>query len=351
MLRLSPPRGELLADADLFQATVGGAESNVAVALAALGGRVAWIGGLPDHALGARWPASCGPAAWTRRASCGARRAASACTGRRARRRGRPWSSTTARARRRRRSARGPGGTPRRRHPCRRLRRHGGARPHGAALAAALPGARRPARRAPLPRHQLPLPAVARRARPPGAAGAGRAGGGGGQFGRRRASRRSASKAADGDLAATLQREVAPQAELAVVTHGDRGASAWSATHGTVSPAGHDVEVVDGLGAGDALLAGLVWSDLEGRPPGDGLAAGAPGPHWPAPCAATTRASRRPTSSACCGTTGRRRPGDAARRLRDPAAPPAHHRHRSRDAGVEHIARAVWAGGDRPGRG
>ena len=80
--------------------------------------------------------------------------------------------------------------------------------------------------------------------------------------------------APDGELAGALRREVAPRAELVVVTLGDRGAAAWGPEHGAVEARGHDVEVVDGLGAGDALLAGLVWSEIAGRPPADALAAG-----------------------------------------------------------------------------
>lgn len=52
MLRLSVPAGERLQDADTLQVHVGGAESNVASALARLGRNCAWLGRLPDSALG-----------------------------------------------------------------------------------------------------------------------------------------------------------------------------------------------------------------------------------------------------------------------------------------------------------
>lgn len=54
MVRFSPPSGESLESAPAFQADPGGAESNVAVALARLGLRVGWISRLPDNALGRR---------------------------------------------------------------------------------------------------------------------------------------------------------------------------------------------------------------------------------------------------------------------------------------------------------
>lgn len=52
MLRLSVPLGERLDDARALQVEVGGAESNVCVALARLGRRCGWVSRLPDHALG-----------------------------------------------------------------------------------------------------------------------------------------------------------------------------------------------------------------------------------------------------------------------------------------------------------
>lgn len=54
MLRLSVPSGDRLDSAAAFEVHVGGAEANVAVALAALGRRVAWVSVLPDNSLGRR---------------------------------------------------------------------------------------------------------------------------------------------------------------------------------------------------------------------------------------------------------------------------------------------------------
>jgi 2-dehydro-3-deoxygluconokinase len=54
MLRLSPPAHGRLEHADTLDLHVGGAESNVAVALARLGRRVAWVSALPDTPLGRR---------------------------------------------------------------------------------------------------------------------------------------------------------------------------------------------------------------------------------------------------------------------------------------------------------
>ncbi|GAC1384150.1 MAG: sugar kinase [Herpetosiphon sp.] len=52
MLRLSVPTGLRLDDTRTLDLEVGGAESNVLVALARLGRRCGWISRLPDHALG-----------------------------------------------------------------------------------------------------------------------------------------------------------------------------------------------------------------------------------------------------------------------------------------------------------
>lgn len=52
MLRLSVPIGKRLDDARLLDVEVAGAECNVCYALARLERRVAWVGRLPDHALG-----------------------------------------------------------------------------------------------------------------------------------------------------------------------------------------------------------------------------------------------------------------------------------------------------------
>jgi 2-dehydro-3-deoxygluconokinase len=54
MLRLSPPALGRLEHADLLEMHAGGAESNVAVALARLGRRAAWCSALPDSPLGRR---------------------------------------------------------------------------------------------------------------------------------------------------------------------------------------------------------------------------------------------------------------------------------------------------------
>lgn len=54
MIRFSPPFGESLEGASVFHVDPGGAESNVAVALARLGLQVGWISRLPDNALGRR---------------------------------------------------------------------------------------------------------------------------------------------------------------------------------------------------------------------------------------------------------------------------------------------------------
>lgn len=54
MLRLSPPRGQRLSRVDNLDVHVGGAESNVAVAAAALGVEAAWLSALPDTDLGER---------------------------------------------------------------------------------------------------------------------------------------------------------------------------------------------------------------------------------------------------------------------------------------------------------
>jgi 2-dehydro-3-deoxygluconokinase len=54
MLRLSPPSHGRLEHANLLELHVGGAESNVAAALARLGRRTAWCSALPDTPLGRR---------------------------------------------------------------------------------------------------------------------------------------------------------------------------------------------------------------------------------------------------------------------------------------------------------
>ncbi len=54
MLRLSPPSGSRLSRTDRFDVNVGGAESNVAVAAAALGTDATWLSALPEGPLGQR---------------------------------------------------------------------------------------------------------------------------------------------------------------------------------------------------------------------------------------------------------------------------------------------------------
>jgi 2-dehydro-3-deoxygluconokinase len=54
LLRLSPPAPRLMAQADVLDVTVGGAEANVAAGLAMLGHAVKFCGLVPDNALGAK---------------------------------------------------------------------------------------------------------------------------------------------------------------------------------------------------------------------------------------------------------------------------------------------------------
>jgi 2-dehydro-3-deoxygluconokinase len=54
LLRLSPPQGDRLVTAGEFDAYVGGAEANAAVAAAQLGAETAWLSRLPDSPLGKR---------------------------------------------------------------------------------------------------------------------------------------------------------------------------------------------------------------------------------------------------------------------------------------------------------
>lgn len=54
MVRLTADAGIRLEEAGALRVTIGGTESNVAVALARLGRRTAWLSALPDNALGAR---------------------------------------------------------------------------------------------------------------------------------------------------------------------------------------------------------------------------------------------------------------------------------------------------------
>lgn len=54
MIRLTADTGTRLEEAGSLRMTIGGTESNVAVALARLGRRTAWLSALPDNALGQR---------------------------------------------------------------------------------------------------------------------------------------------------------------------------------------------------------------------------------------------------------------------------------------------------------
>jgi 2-dehydro-3-deoxygluconokinase len=54
MIRLAPPNFERIAQASSFDLQVGGAESNIAIGLAKLGFKTAWISRLPKNALGDR---------------------------------------------------------------------------------------------------------------------------------------------------------------------------------------------------------------------------------------------------------------------------------------------------------
>ncbi len=54
MIRLSPPVPQRLEQAAVLEVNIGGAESNIAIALARLGFRTAWLSRLPDNAWGQR---------------------------------------------------------------------------------------------------------------------------------------------------------------------------------------------------------------------------------------------------------------------------------------------------------
>ncbi len=54
MIRLSPPVPQRLEQTAVLEVNIGGAESNVAIALARLGFRTAWLSRLPDNAWGQR---------------------------------------------------------------------------------------------------------------------------------------------------------------------------------------------------------------------------------------------------------------------------------------------------------
>jgi 2-dehydro-3-deoxygluconokinase len=77
----------------------------------------------------------------------------------------------------------------------------------------------------------------------------------------------------DEDLPAALRR-VATNASFVVVTLGERGAIAWDKQAGCIAARPPAVEVADPLGAGDALVAGVIWAELAGQNAGAQLEAG-----------------------------------------------------------------------------
>jgi len=78
----------------------------------------------------------------------------------------------------------------------------------------------------------------------------------------------------DRDTALALgRRAVAAGAGMAVVTRGRRGSLAVGAT--VIEVAAEPVDVVDTLGAGDALIAGVIAARLRGMDPAQALAEGA----------------------------------------------------------------------------
>jgi 2-dehydro-3-deoxygluconokinase len=275
MIRLSPPRGDVLVDAQTLHVTVGGAESNVAVALASLGADARWLSALPDSALGRRVAgeiASSGVdvshVAWTpdgrvglyfvehgvppRPAAVLYDRAGSAAASMHVRDLTGGLDGAT--------HAVVSGVT-------------AALAPNGAALAAAFveEAASRAARIYVDVNYRSRLWSPAD-ARPVLAALASRA----------TVVVCSAADAravlgldgADDELARALHSAVAPRAELVVITLGRNGAVAWQRDEGQLSAPGHALEAVDPIGAGDALLAGLIWAELDGRAPADALAVG-----------------------------------------------------------------------------
>ena len=85
--------------------------------------------------------------------------------------------------------------------------------------------------------------------------------------------RRDAARLFDAHSAEALRDDHAPQAELVVMTDGSNGASAASADTQCSVEAPATV-VIDRFGAGDAFTAGLVWSLTAGHAAPDALAAG-----------------------------------------------------------------------------
>jgi 2-dehydro-3-deoxygluconokinase len=275
MLRLSPPRGELLSAADQLDLTLGGAESNVAVALAALSVPTRWLGAVPSNELGDRVLAELSAAGVD----------VSLVVRRDGARLGLYFVELPV--------------SPR---PALVLydRRHSAAtdmteddlssgafsdashavvsgitaalKPHGASLAhaflarAGASGARRI------------LDVNFRRQLWPPAEAAGTLT----ELAREADALVCSAEDArtvfnvdedDRDITLAL-RELAPNASLLVVTLGECGAIAWHSQAGELSAPSVPVEVVDPLGAGDALVAGLIWAELEGQSPDGQLAAG-----------------------------------------------------------------------------
>jgi 2-dehydro-3-deoxygluconokinase len=275
MLRLSPPRGERLSGADRLDLTLGGAESNVAVALAALGVPTIWLGAVPSNELGDRivaelsgagvdvsyvvrrnegrvglyfveLPVSPRPALvlYDRRHSAATDLTADDLP---------PAAFTDAS------HAVVSGIT-------------AALKPHGASLAHEfLTQARKRGARRILDvnfRRQLWQPKEA----------AGTLA----ELARKAdvlicsADDARAVFNVDGDeerLIAAL-RDLAPNADLVVATLGQRGAAGWERDAGAFRAKSPAVEVIDPLGAGDALVAGLIWAELKGQAPDRRLAAG-----------------------------------------------------------------------------
>jgi 2-dehydro-3-deoxygluconokinase len=276
MIRLSPSRGERLIDAERLELTVGGAESNVAVALAALGIPARWVGALPRNGLGERVASALSAAGvdvsqivWRAEGRLGlyfleiavpprpARvvydRGDSAMTAMTADDLGvnvfagmsyAVVSGITA-----------------------------ALKPHGAELArvflarAGEHGCRRVVdvnQRTQLwsaAEAAATLSSLAREAD---------------MFFCSEADARSVFglEVPETDLPSALRR-IATGATLIAVTLGPRGAIAWEERAGSLEAMGLEVEVVDAIGAGDALVAGLIWGELAGLRPAEALQAGA----------------------------------------------------------------------------
>jgi 2-dehydro-3-deoxygluconokinase len=276
MLRLSPPRGEQLRHSGYFDVTVGGAESNVAVALASLGTPSRWVGALPSNALGQRIAADLHgagvdtshvvwrdegrvglyflePPVAPRPADIVYDRANSAMTTMSDRDLSDKIfdqatyvvvSGITA-----------------------------ALRPHGAALASAFlarAATQRCRRVVDINyRSQLWRPAEATATLRELAA----------QADLLFCSAADARtlfdiEAMEIDLALALRDQVATEAELVVVSLGPRGAIAYSAANGALQVPGLTVEALDAVGAGDALVAGVIDSEIAGQSSTEAVQAG-----------------------------------------------------------------------------